>query len=71
MTQSETSEIEKETRKHLENIYNHIDINAEALRQLMILMVNSMPHLDNEVIAIMSEWHRIHKEIKDEFESQQ
>lgn len=71
MTQTENDSLEKETRKHLENIYNHIDINAEALRRLMILMVNSMPHLDNEVIAIMSEWHRIYKEIKDEFESRQ
>ena len=70
MEQSENKGTEKDTVEYLKNIYSHIDNNAEALRRLMLLIVKTMPHLDGEVAAILNEWHRINKEIQDEFNAQ-
>lgn len=50
---------------------DHIDNNAEALKQLALVIVRHFPAMHEDLVHFFSEWNRISKEIESEHSEEQ
>ena len=67
---SELNAVVMTEQDHLiDSLSEHVQANAECVERLALIVAVTLPHTENDISGLLTEWRRINSEINQEYEA--